>query len=139
MAQERDSNTTLWMNVRALMLKHYGKENLSRLAAECEIGLGTAGRIKEAKTSVGIEVMGKIATRFGLEAWQLLVPDFDPENPPTLQPLNELERKVYRRIVDAARSIASDPEAQALLEGAPQAVRSAASPSAPRAPGARRR
>lgn len=111
MNQLIDSNATLWHNISSLMRKHYGKENLSRLAAECDIGLGTASRIKDQKTSVGLLVIDKIATHFHLAAWQLLVPGFDPESPPALQPVNERERKLYERIMSAAKEIANEPDA----------------------------
>lgn len=108
MSGQIDSYATLWQNVSALMLKHYGQENLSRLAKDCHIGLGTVARIKKQNTSVGIEVLHSIATRFDISPWQLLVPDFDPENPPALQPVSAKERLLYQRIMSVATVIASE-------------------------------
>jgi len=108
MPDQVDSYATLWQNVAALMGKHYGEENLSRLARECSIGLGTAARIKKQQTSVGIDILHAIATRFGLAPWQLLVPGFDPSNPPALQPVSDKERMLYERIMSAAKMIASE-------------------------------
>lgn len=108
MPDEIDSYATLWHNVSALMLKHYGEENLSRLARECAIGLGTAARIKKQQTSVGIDILHAIAVRFGLAPWQLLVPGFDPSNAPALQPVSQKERMLYERIMSAAKEIASE-------------------------------
>lgn len=79
------------------MQKHYGGENLSRLARECKFGPGTATRLKEQETSVGLEIVEKISAKFGVEPWQLLVPGFNPDNVPTLQPLSEREAELYRR------------------------------------------
>lgn len=84
---------------------HYGGENLTRLARDCKIGPGTASRMKEAQTSVGLEVIDKIAKHFHVEAWELLVPHFDPKNRPTLQPLSEHERKLYARLAEVAKEI----------------------------------
>ena len=65
---------TLWLNVQALMVAKYGAENLTRLAFDAGVGLGTATRIKQASTSVGLDVIAKIATVFGVAPWQLLAP-----------------------------------------------------------------
>jgi hypothetical protein len=85
------------------MLKHYGEENLSRLSRECGIGLGTTTRIKQQQTSVGLEIVDKIAEHFGLHPWQLLVPGFDPDNLPTLMPVSSSERQLYERLSAAVR------------------------------------
>lgn len=111
-----DNNATLWTNLQALMVKHWGGENLNRLARECKIGPGTASRIKEQRTSVGLDTLEKIADHFGLAVWQLLVPGLDPNNPPALQPVSPVERRLYEKIMTAAKSIAQEPEAKKLFE-----------------------
>lgn len=100
-----DSKRVLWKSVSALMKKHYGGENLTRLAKDCGFGPGTSSRLKEAKTSVGLEVIDKIAKHFHVDPWQLLVPGFNPENTPTLQPLTEQERRLYARLAEAVKEI----------------------------------
>jgi hypothetical protein len=100
-----DSKKLLWRSVSALMRKHYGKENLTRLSSECKFGPGTASRLKEAKTSVGLEIIDKIAKQFHVQPWELLVPQFDPDNRPTLQPLTESERLLYKRLAEVAKQI----------------------------------
>jgi plasmid maintenance system antidote protein VapI len=107
-----DTNATLWMNLQALMLKHWGEENINRLARECHVGPATVQRIKDQRTSVGLEVLDKIANNFNLSVWQLLVPGLDPTNPPTLQPVSAVERKLYEKIMTATREImAAEPTA----------------------------
>lgn len=64
--------TILWENVLALMLEHFGKENLSRLAREAGIGQGSTTRIKDQETAVGLDVLENIAALFKVEPWQLL-------------------------------------------------------------------
>jgi hypothetical protein len=100
-----DSKRVLWKSVSALMLKHYGGENLSRLARDCKIGPGTVSRMKEAETSVGLEIIDKIAKHFQLQSWELLVPTFDPANRPTLQPVSEQERRLYERLREVAKEL----------------------------------
>lgn len=100
-----DSKHVLWRSVSALMQRHYGEENLSRLARECKIGPGSASRIKEAKTSVGLEIVDKISKHFQVQPWELLVPTFDPGNRPTLQPVSEQERRLYERLREVAKEI----------------------------------
>ena len=112
-----NTNAALWENLRAVMLKEWGEENLNRLARSCKIGAGTAARIKEQKTSVGLETLEKIADHFHLAPWQLLVPGLDPENPPVIHQSTGLERKLYDRIMLAAKEIATEePAARDLLK-----------------------
>ena len=102
-----DLKRVLWENVSALMRKHYGGENLTRLARETKCGPGTATRIKERETSVGIDVLTKIASAFQLQPWQLLVPGFDANHPPTLKPVTEEERALYARLLADAQRLAN--------------------------------
>lgn len=97
------SKNVLWANVQALMRKHYGQDNLSQLARDCDIGLGTTTRIKQQKTSVGLDIVERIAERFGVQPWQLLVPGFDPDSPPTLLPVSAQERQLYERLRAAVK------------------------------------
>lgn len=98
-----DSRRVLWTNLSALMLKHWGRENLTRLASEAGVGPATAQRLKGQQTSVGVEVLDKIADVFGVHTWQLFVPGMDPEKLPTLLPASQAEREFYERMVSAAR------------------------------------
>lgn len=100
-----DSKHVLWESVRALMQKHYGGENLTRLSKDCTFGPGTAARIKARETSVGLDIVDRIARKFQVSAWELLVPEFDPENRPTLQPVSEQERRLYERLREVAKEI----------------------------------
>lgn len=87
----------LWQNVLELMKHHYGKENLNRLARDTGVGPGSASRIKARNTSVGLEVLDKIAAHFKLEPWHLLLPKLDPSNPPVFM-LTEVEERLYKRL-----------------------------------------
>ena len=87
----------LWANVSALMRHHRGKENLTRLARESGVGPGTATRIKEQSTSVGLDVLQSVARCFDLQAWHLLTPNLDPSNPPVIYLCRE-EAALYSRM-----------------------------------------
>jgi len=71
---KRTVQDVLWENVVALMREKWGKENLNRLVRESRIGPGTASRLKERKTSVGIDVIEKVAAAFAVQPWTLLFP-----------------------------------------------------------------
>lgn len=115
MAQLIDSNATLWQNVHALMIRKYGRTNIKGFAAFCEVGVGTIQRIEAQETSIGLAILDKIAQKFELAPWQLLVPGFDPENPPALLPVSSRERELYEKIKTAAKAIAAEPDAAKYL------------------------
>jgi transcriptional regulator with XRE-family HTH domain len=112
MAQLIDSNATLWQNVLTLMTSKFGGRSIKPFAAFCGVGVGTIQRIEKQETSVGLETLDKIAQKFDLAAWQLLVPGFDPDNPPALQPVSRKERDMYDKIMKVAKEIAAQPGSQ---------------------------
>lgn len=79
MHDDKSIKKVLWDNVSALMKAHYGAENLNRLARDAKLGPATVTRIKEMKTSVGLDVIAKIAIFFKVDPWQLLVPGMGDE------------------------------------------------------------
>lgn len=101
------SSKVLWNNVKALMDHHYGEENLNRLAREAKFGPGTASRIKEQKTSAGLDTLDKVARAFNLETWQLLVPGLDPAAPPAAVPQPRLSPSELSQ-VEQARQLLHD-------------------------------
>ena len=101
-----DSKTVLWNNVSALMRKRWNCENLSKLAREAGIGPGSATRIKEQRTSVGLDVLEKVAACFDLEPWQLLVANLDPDDLP-IAPLTQNEAAKIERMREAAKQLAA--------------------------------
>lgn len=99
-----DSRRVLWASVSALMRHHWEAESLNRLSREAGIGLASCARLKAQETSIGLELVDKIAAVFGVETWQLFVPGFDPASPPTLLPVTQAERELYTRLLQAARA-----------------------------------
>jgi len=103
------SKRVLWRNVSLCMREKYGRENITRLSKEAQVGPATIHRIKTAETSVGLEVLDRIAAVFELEPWHLLVPSFDPKNPPVVS-LSRAEREFYERMKDAANKLINPPK-----------------------------
>lgn len=61
---------------------------MSRLAREAKVGVATVARIKNTETSVGLDVLEKVAAVFGVQAWQLIAPASGERLRPTcLSPL----------------------------------------------------
>ncbi|QLI49512.1 hypothetical protein vBPaeMUSP25_41 [Pseudomonas phage vB_PaeM_USP_25] len=56
------------------MLAQWGAENQNRLAREAKVGVATVARMKSADTSIGVDVLEKVASALGVQAWQLLCP-----------------------------------------------------------------
>lgn len=79
-----DPRTILWQNLVRLMEWRYGSEKLAQLARDCGFGQATSTRLKGQDTWVRLDLLEAIASRFGFEVWQILVPDFDPRNPPVI-------------------------------------------------------
>jgi len=107
----------IWEAASALMDHAYREEKLGRLANECGFGPATSTRLKKQETSVGIDVVEAIARRFKFEPWQLLVPGFDPKNPPTLidQDAVAAVTEQERALIQHFRSLPEDEDRQALL------------------------
>lgn len=96
MAKTPPSKELLWANLTALMLHHWHEINLNRLAREAKIGPASAMRMKESRTSVGLDIVDSVAGVFGLRAWQLLLPDLDPKNVPVTM-VSDAERRLYEK------------------------------------------
>lgn len=95
------SRRVLWENVLALMVRKWGRENVTGFATWTGIGVGSVLRIREQKTSVGLDIVEKIAKKVGLEhSWQLLVPGLDALSPPMLAEdaaeLREIQEQISR-------------------------------------------
>lgn len=67
-------------NVRALLTARGTSE--SALAKSWGLHQGMLNRASNGRTDARIESIDEIAKAFGLQAWQLLVPSFDPHSPP---------------------------------------------------------
>lgn len=106
-----DPAAVLHANVEALLAHHTGTKPdgsvvWHRLVSQYHIANGTAQRIKESNTSIGIDMVAKVAKAFGLEAWQLLVPGLDPTNLPVFA-MTEVERRLYANLRKAVEQMSA--------------------------------
>lgn len=109
----KDSRKTLASAVEALMVKQYGKVNLTRLGREVVKSPATAKRLVEGETSIGVELVDQIAKYFRVEPWHLLVPGFDPNNPPQLVEPQLFTEKFSVAALEIAREFDARPDGQA--------------------------
>lgn len=94
---ESDPKKFLWKNICSLMPGPGGKDpSIDDVTKKTKVGRGTIQRIKEGNTSCGLDVVTKLATAFGIDPWQLLVPNIDPNRLPRLD--NETFRWPFRNV-----------------------------------------
>jgi hypothetical protein len=96
----------IWENVRALMVERWGRENLLRLAREAKIGEASVNRIKEARTSVGVDILEAIAKVLRVAPHILLVPPREKETAKLISDDSfKLVSKAYTETDDRGREI----------------------------------
>jgi DNA-binding XRE family transcriptional regulator len=78
------------------------------LARKAGVSMSTIARIRKQEVGGSIDVLESIAKCYGLQAWQLLMPNLDPTNPPVFC-MTATERELYRNLKSAAATIAAIP------------------------------
>lgn len=70
----------LWANVSSLMVLRYGSENGFRVVSESSraISKGTMDRLKKQENYIRMDTLEELASFFGVEPWQLMVPNLYP-------------------------------------------------------------
>lgn len=80
-AMPSDPRKVLWLNLEALMRRRWGEVNKRKLARSAEIGETTLKRVIAAGDSVGLDVIGRLASVFRVPVWCLLKPGaFDQQD-----------------------------------------------------------
>lgn len=74
---------TLARNLDALMKAHADMRSQAAVARRAGIDQRTVGRILHTKHAPTLQQIDKLASAFGMPAWQLLLPGFDPSDPPS--------------------------------------------------------
>lgn len=92
-------------NIRSLMAAHPVLTSQSEIARHCEIPQRTVGRIINCETQANLGSIVGIATAFGIEPWQLLVPGLNPEKPPHLSFLTIEEANALQALSKAVADI----------------------------------
>lgn len=95
---------TVAKNLNALMAHHLDLDSNPKLSKRSKVGLGTVSRMRTAAVDVTIDTLEKVAFAFDLQAWQLLVPDLSPQDPPMLRDIPPAEEELYRRLRAAIKS-----------------------------------
>lgn len=91
---------TLGENMR-LLRGRAGRGELAgnrAVAKAAGVGEGTVQRARSGDGNITVENLEALARYYRLDAWQLLVPRLDPDNPPRLATDAEIEAEVQRRI-----------------------------------------
>jgi len=114
---QKDPKRYLWANISALM--RLASPSVDVVQQRTKVGRGTVQRIKEGETSIGVDTLLTIAKTFHIEVWQLLVPNLDPDDLPTLQPSNEVHWPFSAELLAAGN--AADPAVCRQAENAARA------------------
>lgn len=92
-------------NVNAAMKADETVSSTPKLAKKAKLKTGPISRVRNGK-NVTLATLEAVAKGLGVQPWQLLVPGFQPENPPTLAVAGKREQELYSRIRSAAKEIA---------------------------------
>lgn len=78
--------------------------NMKALAKRAGIGASTIRRILDKDVSPSIDTVDRIAKVYGLQAYQLLLPDWKPSNPPVV-PYTATEKALYHAVSVVAKDL----------------------------------
>lgn len=78
---------------------------VNAFAKHCGMKQSVYDRLEKAEVTQHLESLHKIADKCSINVWQLLVPGFDPSNPPLIKQPSSVELEFYQRIKDAAREL----------------------------------
>lgn len=102
--EHMDTREILAANLTRLRAKHantYPSDLSIEKATDklgCKVGRTTVRRMCDGTTPVNLDFVEVVAKLFGLDAWQLLVPDMDPKHPPTLRSIGPTETDLYKKL-----------------------------------------
>jgi hypothetical protein len=102
---------TVQENVRALLGLQAGESGVAKLMKR-GFANGTAQRILDAETSLGIDVLERIAKAFDVEPWQLCAPNLggSAKAPPQPDkwPFKEVSRELWASLSEGHRGVVED-------------------------------
>ena len=93
-------------NIKRLVAEK-AEGNQSEAARHSKVPQRTIGRIMNGEVSPTVDVIYRLATSYGYEAWQLLVPGFDPKKPPRIAIANGIKASLTEKLLQAAEEIAA--------------------------------
>lgn len=97
-------------NIQRLMEANPALSSLVKVAAEAKrkghaVSKNTVDRAKSASHAINLDNLDSIARAFDMEAWQLLVPNLNPMNPPVMRSIGEAEDELYKNLRTVAHKI----------------------------------
>lgn len=95
----------LGRNVRELALKSYGQHSnaLMQLAKHSGIGKSTIYRIVSEEVGCSIDQLQQLALALDVQAYQLLCPNLDIDNPQVISGASAAERRLYAQFASASQ------------------------------------
>lgn len=99
------SRQVLATNLKALMASHPALDTFGKIVAAGGPSNGTLDRIRRMESGASIDQLDTLAKIYGLEPWQLLVPNLDPTNPPMLAAISAKQMEMLERIKQAAKEL----------------------------------
>lgn len=98
-------------NVRALIDHHYKHvdNKPKRLAEDAGVSLSSAQRVISAEVGASIDTLEAIANVFEISVYQLVLPNFDADNPQVVSGASSAERRLYASFRRAHTASEPDP------------------------------
>lgn len=104
--KKHDSPKALRESLRALMRLRWGGDNLTQLGTKVlESSSAQGSRVIDGRNNTGVKSLDLVASHFGIEPWQLLVPGFDAAHPPVLAPAQSVEALLSPELVARIREL----------------------------------
>lgn len=103
--KQRRTAVTLGQNVSALMGGNESLDSNPKVSKATKLSTSTLSRLRNGQVNANLETLEAIAEAFDVEPWQLLVPGFQPANPPVLGMAGQKEQDLYNRFMSAAKEI----------------------------------
>jgi transcriptional regulator with XRE-family HTH domain len=85
-------------NIKRLMESRPSLDSNPKLGARANIGIATISRIINGQSAATLDTVASLAKAFGVEPWQLLVPNLDAKNPQILQASSPEEVALWRSL-----------------------------------------
>lgn len=92
-------------NLKRLMAAHPALDTIKKITEAGGPPNGVVDRIRREEVACKIDTLAQLARVFGLQAWQLLVPDLDPVRPPQLEMGPEKAAELAEHLAAIARII----------------------------------
>ena len=79
----------------------------SEFGRQLGIGQRQYNRLRKMEHDIRISALDEISSKLDLQPWHLLMPDFEPNNPPPKLPRSHAEQQLYKSIEAAVLAVQS--------------------------------